>query len=128
MEVHVNSFENHSKLLNEVMNNNTKSKFKFPEPMLLLFYIFITAFILSYIVPSGEYERITNDLGRQEVVADTFAYTEKIYLSLFDFFNILVKGLESSSSIIFLLLISGAMFNIIGSTGALKNAVGILVE
>jgi len=45
-----------------------KLKFKLPHSLALLFFLLISAYILSWILPQGVFERTTTDTGRQIVV------------------------------------------------------------
>jgi len=57
--------------LNKKENENIPKKKKktlldrIPHPLVLLFYIIVLAAILTYIIPSGEFERVTmeSDIG-----------------------------------------------------------------
>ncbi len=100
---------------------------RIPNPFVLLFIIIIAVGLLTYIIPAGEFERV-NVGGRMGVVAGTYHSVEQSPVGFFDLFKALPIGMVKSASIIFITLISGALFGLLNSTGALENAVGLVVR
>lgn len=100
---------------------------KIPNPFVLLFLIIIAVGLLTYIIPAGEFDRV-NVGGRMGVVAGTYHPVEQSPVGFFDLFKALPIGMVKSASIIFITLISGALFGLLNSTGALENAVGLVVR
>nr|WP_321501884.1 AbgT family transporter [uncultured Dethiosulfovibrio sp.] len=100
---------------------------RIPNPFALLFLIIIAVGLLTYIIPAGEFERV-NVGGRMGVVAGTYHSVEQSPVGFFDLFKALPIGMVKSASIIFITLISGALFGLLNSTGALENAVGLVVR
>lgn len=60
---------------------NTKSKI--PHIFVILFSLIALASLLSYIIPSGTFERVTNESGAQIIQPGTFTYTDASPVSLF---------------------------------------------
>ncbi len=83
--------------------------------------------IMTYIVPAGEFDRAEVG-GRMGVVAGTYHRVEQAPVGLFDLFTALPIGMVKAASIIFITLISGALFGLLNATGALENAVGLAVR
>lgn len=111
------------------MENNLNKKWyeKIPHPYILLFFIIVLSGIMTYIIPAGEYERAKIN-GRMVVVAGTFKNIASSPVSFFDLFKSIPLGMISAASIIFITFISGALFNVLGATGALENGVGLSVK
>ena len=42
-------------------NKNGKKKFSFPSAYVVLFIVMILAVILTYVIPAGEYSKLTYD-------------------------------------------------------------------
>ncbi|MBP3837064.1 MAG: YfcC family protein [Pyramidobacter sp.] len=105
---------------------------KLPHPYAILFFIILFAAVLTYIVPAGQYTRISIDtaLGKRTVVdAASFKYLGTQFpTDLMGLFQSLPLGMIASGAIIFITLISGMMFKVIESTGALENGVGVMVK
>lgn len=100
---------------------------RIPNPYILLFLIIVMAGIMTYIVPAGEFDRAEVG-GRMGVVAGTYHRVEQAPVGLFDLFTALPIGMVKAASIIFITLISGALFGLLNATGALENAVGLAVR
>lgn len=98
-----------------------------PHPVVMLFGIIVLAVIMSYILPAGTYERELVD-GRQRVIPGSYKILETAPVGFLDMFNALSKGFSEASSIIFLVLVSGAMFGILEKSKMIENTVGTIVR
>ncbi|WP_067728893.1 YfcC family protein [Oceanobacillus damuensis] len=118
--------------VNEQNNvNTTKTKNKRKEPpniLVILFCMMIITAVTTYFVPAGEYERTTNDEGREILVNGTYQQTEGNPTGFLEFFNSLYDGMSQASGIIFLLLITGGVFGILGKTGAIESALHQVIK
>ena len=117
------------------MNN-----FKIPHVFIFLFWIIILCSILTYVIPSGTYERTTKDYGnfsRSVIVPDSYDQIPKHYsikatilgdevenkstpVSLLGVFEAIPKGLADSAILIFYVFIIGALITLIQQTGAIN--------
>ena len=88
-----------------------------PHIFVILFCMIALASLMSYIIPSGEYDRIENDSGAMIVQPGTFKYTDAPPVSLFDFMLAIPTGLIETAEIIFGILMIGGMFAVIEKTG-----------
>lgn len=99
-----------------------------PDPMVLIFFILVATYLLTFIVPAGEFERVVVD-GRTTVVADSFTYIKGVpSVHFFDIFVSIPKGLISAAPYLFIVFIAGGLFHILQRTGALENAIGVAVN
>lgn len=108
------------------MNAQGKSKkklsFAFPDTYVLLFMMLLIAFIATYLVPAGEYDRDkVNNIT--VVVPGTYHAIENQSLGLMDIVLAMQKGMVESGSIIFLILFMGGLIAMIEATGALNAGV-----
>ncbi len=70
-----------------------------PDPMVLIFIILVATYFLTFIIPAGEFERVTQD-GRTVVVPGSFAYLEDVAnIPLFNIFVAIPEGLSPPRSI-----------------------------
>lgn len=93
-------------------------KIAFPNTYVIIFGLIILAVLLTYLIPAGEFDRIKDPAsGKMIIVADSFHYIEGVFISLLDIPKYIVAGLNKTSSIIFMVLIVGGVFNIIIETG-----------
>ncbi|MBS9403574.1 YfcC family protein [Halomonas sp. TRM85114] len=99
-----------------------------PDPMVLIFMILLATYVLTFVVPAGEYERVEED-GRTRVVPDSFEYLPDVgAISPFDIFVAVPRGLNEASLYLFIVFIAGGLFHILQRTGALENAIGVAVN
>lgn len=109
------------------LDNQKKSRWQMPDTYVILFTVLLLGFIATYIIPSGSFDReVVDEVER--VIPDTFSQTEGESLGFLDFFHAIQKGLVDSADIIFLILVTGAMFEIIEQSGALRGVIHRAVE
>lgn len=99
-----------------------------PDPMVLIFMILVAAYLMTFIVPAGEFEReVVN--GRTTVIPGSFQYLADVAnLHPFNIFVAIPEGLISASQYLFIVFIAGGLFHILQRTGALENAIGVAVH
>lgn len=115
-------------------------KFKIPHVFIFLFWIIIICSLLSYVIPSGSFERIKKDYGnitQTVVVPNSFKEIPKNYslkaaligetiegksspVSVLGILSAIPKGLGDSAILVFYVFIIGAVFTLILSTGAIN--------
>lgn len=114
--------------------------FKIPHVFIFLFWIIIFCSILSYVIPSGSFERTTKDYGSMKqtvVVPNSYKAVPKNYslkaaligekiegrsspVSILGVFSAIPKGLGDSAILIFYVFIIGALFSLIQQTGTIN--------
>ena len=50
--------------------------FHVPHTLVLLFGMIVLALLLTYLLPTGAFERVQNDAGREQVVAGSYRHVE----------------------------------------------------
>lgn len=101
-----------------------KQKLKMPNTFVILFGLLFIVWILSFIIPSGEFARKgSND----EVVANSFKYIDHVYLNILDFFMAIPKGMIETADLIFLVLIMGGAVAVIEKQGTFNATVSKLI-
>lgn len=101
-----------------------KGKIKEVNTYVLLFLILIFITILSYIIPSGQYDFIEDSrTGRELVDPDSFHYVEKNPASIFDMFRAIPKGMIDGAKIIFFIFIISGAIQIVSATGAINTGI-----
>lgn len=99
-----------------------KKKFVFPNTYVIIFMLIILATVLTWIIPAGEFERVKDVVSKKMVIIPgTFEYIAQKPVSLLQVPLYIVKGLLKSSSIVFLVIIVGGVFNIIIETGMFQS-------
>jgi len=113
------------------MSSKQKRKgINFPHVYIMFMLVMLLVVLLSWIVPSGEYERNVNpDTGITELNTEKFAYVEQAKpIGFMDFFTALHNGVVQSADIIVMLLFaSGALF-ILEKSGAIAAGIHKLLS
>ncbi len=99
----------------------------FPDSLVLIFLIIVAAQVLTYLVPTGAYDRIPvpDHEGREMVDAGTFHYVDRDAapaLSPWYFLEAVPKGLAEGQEIIFLVFLVGGVIAVLRKTGAIDAA------
>lgn len=98
---------------------------EFPDPMVLIFLVLVGVYLLTFIIPAGEFARELVG-GRSRVIPDSFQYLEGIEsLSFFDLFLAIPQGMINASQFLFIVFIAGGLFHVLKGTGALENLIGL---
>ncbi len=102
---------------------------KFPNAFVIIIGVAFFAWILTYIIPQGSYERMVDEeSGLARVVNDSYQSIDADYLSPFDFLLSIPQGIAGRAETIVLILLIGGCFYIIEKTGALNQGLGKLVS
>lgn len=100
---------------------------RIPHPMALLFYIVIFAAILTYIIPSGTYERETIN-GQEQTIPGTFELVDNTPVNVMDIFTSIAEGFQEASDIVFIVFAAAMMFGVMEKTGMIENTIGTFVK
>lgn len=102
---------------------------KMPHTYVILMSILIIVSILTYIIPSGQYTRVEDEvLGRTVVVPNSFEFVEGKSPNLFDIFLAIQKGYVSSANILFLIIFAYSFVNILVVNGTLNTYINALIK
>ncbi|WP_154836991.1 YfcC family protein [Staphylococcus sp. Marseille-Q1834] len=97
-------------------------KFKTPHTYALLMFVVGLAWLLTYIIPAGEYTREKKG-GQTLVVSGTYHTVDSAHLNFLEIFRSIPEGLISGGEIVFYIFLVGGAFGIIHKTGAFENGV-----
>ncbi len=104
-------------------------KFKVPHTLVLLFFLMIFALILTWVIPSGEFQTEVTEQGREMVVPGTITETdEKVMLSPLSLFTVVPRALADAQGIIFFVLIIGGALAVVRETGAIDALLGKMIK
>ncbi len=93
---------------------------KFPNALVIMLGVIFLAWILTFLIPKGTYQRITDpETGRTAVVSGSFAGADAESLSVLDLFRAVPEGLIDQASLIALIFLLGGGFYVIEKSGAL---------
>ena len=123
------------------------SGIRMPHVFALLAGVILICSLLSYVLPSGEFEREERQIGsltRTMVIPDTYQPVEKHYslsallipvetegraqpVSVLQFLSAIPRGLERTADIIFLIFLIGGVFGILQRTGMITAVIHSLI-
>lgn len=103
--------------------------FKIPNTLVLLFIMQVAALVVTWILPAGEFDTRTNDIGRELVVPGTFQLLEESpTLTPLTILTAIPRGLADAQDIIFFVLLVGGVLSIIRHTGAIEALLGRVLQ
>ena len=105
-----------------------KRKWKMPHTYVIIFAIVVLTAVLANVVPAGEFDRITDEMGRSIVVPDSFHYLPKIGCSFFDVFVSIQQGFIDAAQIIFFIVFAYAFVYILIKNGTFDAAIGAVLR
>lgn len=98
-----------------------EKKKEFPHTLIIISSIILLAAILTYIIPSGAFERV-EDAATGRMIVDPASYhsIEKTPATLMSVFKAIPQGFQATAWICFLILIVGGAFHVVTNTGAIQ--------
>lgn len=101
-----------------------KKRFSVPHTYAILFIIIVIAAVASYIIPTGEFDRVKDEAsGKTIVVSGSYHPVESIPVRLFDMFKAIPEGMQKGAEIIFYIFLISGVFGIIRETGAIEAGI-----
>lgn len=114
-------------------------QFKAPHVYAIIFALMVIFAVLTWIVPSGSYQRQEVN-GREVTVAGTYEQSEKTYIDeetgdevdlrqgVFDVLQAPTRGIQEAIEVVAFILIVGGSFQVITKTGAITSGMGRVVR
>lgn len=100
----------------------------FPNAFVIILCAIVAAWLLSFLVPAGQYQRIEDvESKRTVVVADSYRQVEVQVVSVLDFITAIPRGIAGRAETMVLILLLGGCFYVIEKTGALSQGLNRLV-
>jgi uncharacterized ion transporter superfamily protein YfcC len=100
---------------------------KFPNALVIMIGFILLSSILTFIIPQGQYERVTNpETNQVTVVPNSYKLIDAAPVSILKTILSIPEGIVSRADLITLILLIGGCFYIIEKTGALKEGITYL--
>ncbi|EGT4627361.1 YfcC family protein [Clostridioides difficile] len=109
------------------MSSLKKKKFTMPQTLTIIFLLIMLMAILTWIVPSGNFERVDID-GRSVVVAGTYEKAPSNPQGITDVFTAPINGFIDAAEVVGFVLIVGGAFGIVNKTGAIEAVIAHTVN
>jgi len=106
-----------------------KKKRSIPDTFVIILILMVALTILTYIIPAGRYEEVTDAAtGRSVVDPNSFHFIESTPVSPIGFLKAIYQGCQNSAGIIFMIFLLGAYSSIINDTGAISGGISLIVK
>jgi uncharacterized ion transporter superfamily protein YfcC len=97
-------------------------KIKVPHTLVLLYSMVVLAWLLTMVLPAGEFQTEVNAHGHDVVIPGTYAHLpDAVSPSVWSLFTVIPRGLASAQGIIFFIFIIGGALAVLRATGALDS-------
>lgn len=111
------------------MKAKEKRGFHMPHVFIILLLIMLFVVILSYLIPSGSYERITDSVGITVVDPDTFQYVKNdTPITFMNYFEAVYNGFVNGSTIMGTLFISSGVIYLLEVSGAFGAGINLILQ
>lgn len=110
------------------MTEKKKKSFKLPHIYVLLICIIIFCAILTWVLPAGQFDRVTNPDGIEVAVAGTYHQVESSPVGPFQTIQSVYKGMVDAAPVVFFVFVSFASIGLIIETGAFNGLVAFLIN
>lgn len=112
------------------MNGKTQKKgFHMPHVFIILLVIMLFVVLLSYMIPSGSYERIEDSSGITVINPDTFQYVEnETPITFIDYFEAIYTGFVNGATIMGTLFISSGVIYLLEVSGAFGAGINMILK
>lgn len=98
-------------------------KVKIPHTYTIIFFIVFIMAVLTWIIPSGQFDRVEGEAGKMVVVPGSYQEVENNPQDIMDIFTAPIKGIIDAAEIIGFVLIVGGAFGVISKTGAIEAGI-----
>ena len=113
------------------MTEKKKRSWNLPHVYIMFMIVMLVVVLLSYVVPSGEFERIAdpNNPAIMQVNPDAFHYVNDAKpISVLDFFTAMHKGVTGAGDIIVMLLIACGALYLLEESGTIGAGIQALLR
>lgn len=111
------------------MSRQKEKKFKIPDTYVLVTIFIMVAAILTYVVPAGEYDMITNpETGLTVADPNSYHRIEQSPVTLENVLLAIPMGMNKSAGVINMLFLVSGFLQIVNDTGAIDRLVKAIIQ
>ena len=107
------------------MKNKEKVKKKFPNALIVVFYIMVLAMVLTWIIPAGQYETLPNSTVLDPASYHTLAQSP---VTPWGLMSAVFGGMSSAVNIIVFTFLVGGYFNVLIESKSVDGFISFLVR
>jgi uncharacterized ion transporter superfamily protein YfcC len=102
---------------------------KFPNAIVIILLVILVAWLSTFIIPQGSYERVFDETTETTtVVPNSYQKKDEPHLTAFDLVLAIPKGIVGRADLVVLILLLGGCFYLIEKTGALNQSLNQLIK
>lgn len=103
--------------------------FRMPHVFIILLFIILFVVVLSYIIPSGSYQRLQDASGITVIDPNTFQYVEnETPIGFMDYFEAIYTGFVNGATIMGTLFISSGAIYLLEVSGAFGAGINLILK
>ncbi|NOH60541.1 AbgT family transporter [Vibrio sp. RE88] len=103
-------------------------KWEMPDIYIILTVMILIVSVLTYAIPTGKFDRVILDNGRETVVAGSYQLVEASPVSAMEVVTAIPRGLSEASIVVFLTLLVGGSIGVLQQTGVINYGVNRLIK
>ncbi len=105
------------------------NRLRVPHTLVLMFAMMVAALVMTWVLPSGQFQTELNEAGREMVIAGTYSVVDDApLLSPWSLFTVVPRALADAQGIIFFVFIIGGALSVIRATGAIDAMLDQLIR
>lgn len=97
--------------------------FKMPNAILIVLMVMVFVALLTYVIPAGQYQTITNGAGVKVLDPNSFKFLPNTPVTVLQFMESIYKGMAGNAPLIMFLFLMGGYMTIIIETKAIDSFV-----
>ena len=105
-----------------------KFQFRMPTGILIVVFIAIFACLLTYIVPAGEFGKITDAAGNETITFESFKYIKQTPISLLRLPMLFIQGAIGVTDVLLIYFASGGAMMIVFKSGAINAVIDSMIR
>lgn len=105
-----------------------KKPFKMPHSLVILMGMVLIIAALTWIIPSGEFERVENEAGKKVIVPGSYQTIDQNGVSPLAVPGLIADAFIDNMDLLLMIMFSGAAFSIIIKSGAFQSTVAHIVR
>ncbi|GKZ04100.1 C4-dicarboxylate ABC transporter [Paraclostridium bifermentans] len=106
---------------------NKQKRLVIPHTFTIIFLLIVFMAILTWIIPSGQFQRKEID-NRLVVIPNTYEYVKENPQNIDDIFRVPIDGFVDAAEIVGFVLLVGGSFGIVNKTGAIEAGINAVVK
>ena len=105
-----------------------KKQFKMPHTFVIIFVIIVTAVVLTWIIPGGQYTRYANEQGIKVIDPSKFNYIKNTPVNPIKIPMYIVEAFIKNVDLLLVILFSGGAFHMLTKSEALQTVIAKLAK